>query len=657
MSSIQTRLTVIILAIFLVSLSVLGGLNYWKAREIISESILKEMDEKATVTAANTADWLAARKAELTMMAAVPVVESGDHEAILPFLHSVAKVSPLYDDFSYANPAGEFVSSTGVKGNFRDREHFRRAIQGEASITGPLVSKATGHTIVVVAMPVKKDGQVTGVVYGGVNMEALSKLILSVKVGETGYALVSQQDGLTIIHPDKAVAMKVNPLTDPQADAGRKALTERIVKGERGHVTLAAMGIDRHYAYAPVPGMGWGLAVTVPAAEVTGAVTTLTQISLTTIVVVTVLAGLMIVWFARRLAMPIRMLEAAAGRIAGGDVSLVKLEVSGNDEIGRLGRGFEQMAGNLRELIGKVLGATERVASSSQQLTASAQQSAQAANQIAVSIGSVATGAGEQLAAANDTAAVVEQMSTSIQAMATNANQVAARSAQAAEKANDGDRTVEKAVAQMEQLQRTVTSSAAVVAKLGERSKEIGQIVDAIAGIAGQTNLLALNAAIEAARAGEQGRGFAVVAEEVRKLAEQSEEATKKIAALIGEIQGDTDEAVAAMNTGTREVRTGAEVVNAAGAAFREIAALVAQVSDQVREISAAMQQLAAGSQKIVGSVRQIDDLGRKAADETQAVSAAAEEQLAAMEEIASSSQELAGLAQDLQTAAARFRV
>jgi len=196
-----------------------------------------------------------------------------------------------------------------------------------------------------------------------------------------------------------------------------------------------------------------------------------------------------------------------------------------------------------------------------------------------------------------------------------------------------------------------------VVAKLGERAKEIGQIVDTIAGIAGQTNLLALNAAIEAARAGEQGRGFAVVAEEVRKLAEQSQEAAGKIAELIGEIQGDTDKAVVAMNDGTREVKTGAEVVNAAGAAFREIVTLVSQVSVSVKEISAAVQEMAGGSQQIVGAVKKIDTLSKSSAAEAQSVSAAAEEQLASMEEIASSSQALAQLAQDLQAAVAKFRI
>lgn len=209
----------------------------------------------------------------------------------------------------------------------------------------------------------------------------------------------------------------------------------------------------------------------------------------------------------------------------------------------------------------------------------------------------------------------------------------------------------------MAQLENTVNTSAEVVEKLGERSKEIGQIVDTISGIAGQTNLLALNAAIEAARAGEQGRGFAVVAEEVRKLAEQSQEAAGRIAQLIGDIQGDTDKAVVAMSEGTREVKMGADVVNAAGDMFREIVELVSQVSAQVREISAAIQQMASGSQQIVGVVQKIDRLSKSSSVESQSVSAATEEQLASMEEIAAASQTLSKLAQDLQVEVTKFRV
>lgn len=658
MKSIQTKLTVIILTIFLVAMGVLGGLNYWKARDIIVENIAGSMSKEAVNSADDIASWLKANQAELSGIAVAPAIQSGNPEEIVPFLAGVLKENKNFESFAYVTTDGTFFDSFGVTGNISQRSYFQKTMQGETAVSDPLVAKGTGKMVTIEAVPVKMNGKVTGMLFGGVRMEEINKRVLAIKVGQTGNAYVLQGDGLVIVHPDKDIAMKANA-NDASSGfpSALRAVSERMTKGETGLTSFEFEGAEKMVAFAPVAGTDWSLALTVPTAEITGTLSVLTKVSLITIVVVLVLASLFITWFSRRIAKPIQVLEGAANRIAAGDLSQTEMNITSNDEIGRLGQSFEQMAQNLRGLIQKVQGATEQVSASSEELTASSEQSAQAANQIATSITNVAAGASEQLAAANDTTAVVEQISAGIQQIAANANQVAAHSAQAAEKAKNGDKAVEQAVDQMGHIEATVNTSAQVVTKLGERSKEIGQIVDTISGIAGQTNLLALNAAIEAARAGEQGRGFAVVAEEVRKLAEQSQEAAKKIAELIGEIQGETDRAVVAMDNGTREVKTGAEVVNTAGTAFREIAGLVTEVSGQVKEISAAMQQMASGSQQIVDSVKKIDDLGKKSAGEAQGVSAAAEEQLASMEEIASSSQALAKLADDLQTAVNGFRI
>ena len=362
-------------------------------------------------------------------------------------------------------------------------------------------------------------------------------------------------------------------------------------------------------------------------------------------------------YISRLIIKPINVMLAFSRELAGGDFRQKPRTFVSKDEFGQLADALIEVRATLRGLMNQIHVSAEQVAASSEQLTASADQSAQAANQVAITITEVAKGAEEQLASVEETSQVVEQMSGDIQQIAANSLQVSRQSLQAADKAKVGNLSVEKAVSQMSQIEQTVIKSADVVAKLGERSREIGQIVDTISGIAAQTNLLALNAAIEAARAGEQGRGFAVVADEVRTLAEQSQEAAKKIAMLINEIQGDTEEAVRAMSEGTKEVKIGAEVVADSGTAFREITELVGQVSNAVGDISKAIEQVASGSERIVRSVATIDELSEKASGEAQTVSAATEEQSASMEEIASSSQELAKLAMELREAVGKFQV
>ena len=344
-------------------------------------------------------------------------------------------------------------------------------------------------------------------------------------------------------------------------------------------------------------------------------------------------------------------------QIAQGNLQQPPLTIRTQDEIGVMGMALNNTTDSLKQLLSQVSQSSQQVAAASEELMASAEQCSQVSNQVADNITQIAQGAHEQEKEITTSSNAVEHMSSSIQGIADNAALVSSLSKQTSSSVIEGQTAIQAAIQQMNTVNNGVSHSAQVVSKLGERSQEIGQIVDTISGIAGQTNLLALNAAIEAARAGEQGRGFAVVADEVRKLAEQSQEAAKQIARLIGEIQKETQVAVETMQSGTQEVAKGTQVVNNAGQSFQSIAALVEQMTHQTQSISSSIQELAHGSQQVVSSVKTIDAISKDSSGQAQTIAAAAEEQAASMEEIAAASETLTNLAENLQNAVNQFKL
>lgn len=223
--------------------------------------------------------------------------------------------------------------------------------------------------------------------------------------------------------------------------------------------------------------------------------------------------------------------------------------------------------------------------------------------------------------------------------------------------AGEGNESLKQVVGQMEKIQGTVEHSHLMISRLTERSEQIGDIIDVIQGIANQTNLLALNAAIEAARAGEQGRGFAVVAGEVQKLAEQSTRSAKQIAALIIEIQGDTQGSVTSMKQVQDEVRFGLDIVHATEEKFANILHTLREVAHQVQDVAQTTTVLSASSQDIASSVEAIDEIAKTSSAYSQSVASAGEEQLASMEEVTSSAASLSRLADEMQQLVSKFKL
>jgi methyl-accepting chemotaxis protein len=228
------------------------------------------------------------------------------------------------------------------------------------------------------------------------------------------------------------------------------------------------------------------------------------------------------------------------------------------------------------------------------------------ASDMIVSMGQIETGARAQARDAMQATGTAEQLGTSARNVAGTADASARAARQGLEAAQHGEQAVRNSLESMQRIRSEVQGVAKKIKNLGDRSLEISEIVNTIDDIASQTNLLALNAAIEAAGAGEAGLRFAVVADEVRKLAERSAKATHDIANLIKNFQSETQQAVIAMEEGTREVEAGFRVTSQAGESLREIAAVSQKSAGLAQEISVSTAEQVKGAEHVGLAVQAI---------------------------------------------------
>ncbi len=353
---------------------------------------------------------------------------------------------------------------------------------------------------------------------------------------------------------------------------------------------------------------------------------------------------------------PLNRITTCIEQASDGDLSTL-IPHKADDELGILAKRINKMMAKMSELIGKTQNLIVTIGQSNANLLSNSNNCNMLMQDMTVCSQAMSKNAGNQAELTDQSRQAINEMSAAVQQLAQNAQEVTASALTATLKAEDGQKQVGKAIQQIEIISHTVNNSAAIVEGLGDKSQEVGQIVDLITSIADQTNLLALNAAIEAARAGEQGRGFAVVAEEVRKLAEESGEAAKRIAFLINEVQIEANRAVTAMHDGTREVSNGTQIVASAGTAFQQIIQSFGTVNQQIQEMSAASEEMAASAESALQSIEQTHVSAEQSAADAKTVNTVAAEQMAGLQEVAASVDHMTQIIQELKTAIAYFTV
>ena len=552
-----------------------------------------------------------------------PIVGMGADGRFIPWWYRNADGSLGLDKL--ADVADQKMLSTGVRAS----EYYLCSKENQKPCAIDPAPYKVGDVMVMLASfiePIMVDGKFQGIVGADLSVNFIQDMLTSADQklynGAGELALISSNGRLVAYTKD---ASKLGEKASDLLDASELANLNQLKPGEvrydidreHGHIELfLPFGIGQTDAR-------WTLMMQLPLAAVMADSQKLQSdlqaqrktdtVGMAIAGLVVAGLGLLVIWLVGHgIARPLKQMVAMLNDIAQGEGDLTRRLTSDRaDELGAIASGFNTFLIKLQGMITQVVSSVQKVSDSSEHTADIAIRTNQGVHKQMVEIDQVAT--------------AVHEMTATAQDVARNATQAAQAASHADQAASQGMRIVRDTSASIGVLAEEIGKAVAVVQTLAKDSENINAILTAIRGIAEQTNLLALNAAIEAARAGEQGRGFAVVADEVRNLAQKTQQATEEIQAMIQQLQQGTRDVVRVMEDSQHRTDESVQHAAKAAEALETITQAVSVINDMNTQIASAAEEQSAVAEDINRNVINIGQVANEVAggaDESSAASA-----------------------------------
>lgn len=519
------------------------------------------------------------------------------------------------------------------------------------------ISPTTGRPVFTIVTPIKNNDKHLGTIGMAIELNNMVKDIIDNNSLEDDYkTLILNSSGLVIsaTEPDYVFSLDFQ-----DEERGLQDYYNTLISEKSGVGFFTLDGIDYISAYSNTSKYGMYMLSYKPVSAYKQLTNSL-KVVLSVVVLISIIGTSVIIYmFSSKITKPILIVAEQAKLLANGDLSVKIPEDSlkRNDELGMLSNSFATMILNLKKIITQIAVTSNQVAESSKELYTSGEQVGQAAEDVGNTILEIATGAEEQSSQIDLALTNLSNLVNQINEVNLSTENMEKTTVHMIDDIGRGSRSVTESIDRINNLRTDTEEVSRVIFDLGDTSNQIGEIIEIISGIAGQTNLLALNAAIEAARAGDAGRGFSVVAEEIRKLAEESADASGRIASLIVEIRNGVDTAVNKMDNSVKSVNSSVKSIEENGDIFLEINEQAERLKDIVANVTQSVKIMTEGSLNSEQTMKEINESSQEFAANSEGVSAASEEQIALTAEIVSSAKAMAVMSEELSSLIRTFNM
>lgn len=518
-------------------------------------------------------------------------------------------------------------------------------------------SPTTGRPVMTIVAPIKNNEQHLGTIGMAIELNSVSEKVVDGNSldGSIG-TLILNHAGLVIssANPEHVLALDFN-----DEGMGLQDFYKTIESEKTGIGFFTLEGVNNIAAYSYSSKYGMYILSYKPVSAYMNMINSFTYLLVSIFVVSIVLALIIIYFSSKNITKPILAVSEQAELLSSGNLSVEIPESSlkRKDELGKLANSFAAMIHNLRNIIMQITETAEQVAAASQELYAAGEQVGKAAEDVGTRVMDIASGSEQQSAQVDSALSNLSDLMGQINEVVVNTDTMGKTTAHMIDDISAGSRSAVKSIEKMNELKDNTEEISRVITDLGNNSNQIGQIIELISGIAEQTNLLALNAAIEAARAGEAGKGFSVVADEIRKLAEESADASDRIAKLIVEVKNGVDVAVDKMDVSMKSVDSSVQTIQENGSIFSAINEQAEQLKDIVADVTRSVKVMTESSNSFERTMQEINEVSQEFSTNAQDVSASSEEQVALTEEIISFAKGLASMSEELSSLINRFKM
>jgi len=521
----------------------------------------------------------------------------------------------------------------------------------------------TNQMVTAISKPIVINGEFIGVVSMDVLLGTLNEIVQKSISYSDSYAFILDGQDNIMIHKNDEFMPKEDKTFNIKDVLGINS--DSLLRSSQSDKLIKVKDYDkqnRHIALVEISSTQWKFGIAVSDNEYIKPIRKIEMV-LIACSVFAILISIIVSWIIGvKISKPIIALTQTIKKQSELNFSDVNNEKSlrytkRKDELGIMAKALASMEGSVRELLINTSESADQVSATAEKLAETSMNSARASGEIALTVSEIAKGASEQAENTEESSRILMDLGTFIDK---DKNQI--------DKLSDASKFVSGLVSEGLELVSTLTVKTKEnvdaanmvhknILKTNESSEKISEASSLITSIANQTNLLALNAAIEAARAGEQGKGFAVVADEIRKLAEQSTNATNTIDEIIKSLQADASAAVDKMMEVELIMKSQGESVDLTESKLNEISGAMNLTDDIVRTLKEASQQMDNKKNDIFNSVITLSAIAEENAASTEEASAAVEEQTATSEEIAAASEELTKVTLQMQQEIQKFKL